>query len=139
MALSAFDDKSAPPRKAALAAMLGRTATHWNALRTRLGEEFEPLAEEWNFAGKNWGWSLRLKHKKRAIVYMTPCRRFFLAGFALGEKAVGAAREARLPAAMLAAIDEAPKYAEGRGVRLEVRNKKDLEGVVKLARIKMAN
>ncbi|MHC4973883.1 MAG: DUF3788 domain-containing protein [Planctomycetota bacterium] len=137
MALSAFDDKVAPPRKAELAKMLGRTSAHWDALRTRMGDEFEPLAEDWNFAGRKWGWSLRLKHKKRAIVYMTPCRRYFLAGFALGEKAVRAARESGVPATMLAAIDEAPRYAEGRGVRLEVRNKKDLEGVVKIALAKM--
>ena len=80
----------------------------------------------------------RLKHNKRTIVYMTPCRRFFLAGFALGEKAVKAARESTVPAPILAAIEAAPKYAEGRGVRIEVRNKKTLEGVVRLALIKMA-
>lgn len=108
MALSAFDDKAAPPRKTELAKMLGRTGAHWDALRARMGDEFEPLAEDWNFAGQKWGWSLRLKHKKRAIVYLTPCRRFFLAGFALGEKAVKAARESGVPAPMLAAIDAAP-------------------------------
>ncbi|MHC4134833.1 MAG: DUF3788 domain-containing protein [Planctomycetota bacterium] len=139
MALSVFDDKSVPPRKAELAKMLGRTSTHWDALRTRLAGEFEPLSEEWSFGGKKWGWTLRLKHKKRAIVYMTPCRRFFLAGFALGEKAVKAARECAVPAPMLAAIDAAPRYAEGRGLRLEIRNKKDLEGIVRLAMIKMAH
>jgi hypothetical protein len=137
MALSAFDDKSAPPRKAALAEMLGRTSTHWDALRTRLADEFDPLAEDWNFAGAKWGWSLRLKHKKRGIVYMTPCRRHFLAGFALGEKAVKAVRDLKVPQAMLEAIDAAPRYAEGRGVRLEVRNKKDLDGIVKIAMAKM--
>jgi len=139
MALSAFDDKSAPPRKAALAEMLSRTSTHWDALCARLGEEFEPLTGEWSFSGQKWGWSFRLKHKKRTIVYMTPCRRFFLAGFALGEKAVKAARQSAVPTPILAAIEAAPKYAEGRGVRIEVRNKKTLEGVVKLALIKMAN
>jgi hypothetical protein len=137
MALSAFDDKSAPPKKAALKEMLGRSSTHWDALRTRLGKEFAPLSEEWSFGGKKWGWTLRLKHKKRAIVYMTPCRRHFLAGFALGEKAVRAAKDLEVPAPMLAAIDAAPKYAEGRGVRLEIRNKKDLEGVVTVAMAKM--
>jgi hypothetical protein len=139
MALSAFDDRSAPPRKAALAEMLGRSATHWDALCIRLGDEFEPLTGEWSFSGRKWGWSFRLKHKKRTIVYMTPCRRFFLAGFALGEKAVKAARESAVPAPILAAIEAAPKYAEGRGVRIEVRNKKTLAGVVKLALVKMAN
>ena len=137
MALSAFDDKAAPPRKAALARMLGRTSTHWDALRTRLGGEFDPLTEEWNFAGKKYGWSLRLKHKKRTIVYMIPCRRFFLAGLVLGEKAVKATRDSAVPAPMLAAIEAAPRYGEGRGLRLEVRNKKDLDGIVKLAMIKM--
>ena len=32
-----------------------------------------------------------------------------------------------------------PEYPEGRGVRLEVRNKKDLANVEELASIKMAN
>ena len=63
----------------------------------------------------------------------------FLVGFALGEKAVRAAHEAALPTSLLAVIDEAPKYAEGRGVRIEVRTKKDLDAVRKLAAVKMAN
>lgn len=33
----------------------------------------------------------------------------------------------------------APRYAEGRGVLIEVRNKKDLEAVKELAAVKMAN
>ena len=82
---------------------------------------------------------LRLKQKKRTVLNMTPCRKHFLVGFVLGEKAVKAARVAGLPDAVMKTIEEAPKYAEGRGVLLEVRNKKDLEGVKELAAIKMAN
>jgi hypothetical protein len=40
---------------------------------------------------------------------------------------------------VLAVIDGAPKYAEGRGVRIPVRSKRDLEGVERLAAIKVAN
>jgi hypothetical protein len=40
---------------------------------------------------------------------------------------------------MLEVIDKAPKYAEGRGVRLEVRTSKDVDSIKKLAVIKMAN
>ena len=61
------------------------------------------------------------------------------AGFALGEKAVKAAHQSKLPKAVLDLIDSAPKYAEGRAVRLEVRTKKDVALVEKLAAIKMAN
>jgi hypothetical protein len=57
----------------------------------------------------------------------------------LGEKAVKAAHTVPLDESVLALIDEAPKYAEGRGVRVEVRTKKDIESVRQLAAVKMAN
>jgi hypothetical protein len=52
---------------------------------------------------------------------------------------VKAARESGLPAPVLAVIDGAKKYAEGRGVRLEVRSAEDVHNIEKLAVIKMAN
>jgi hypothetical protein len=70
---------------------------------------------------------------------MTPCRKHFLVGFVLGDRAVKAAHDSTLPEPVLAVIDGARKYAEGRGVRLEVRTKKDRDHVMELAAIKMAN
>ena len=139
MALSAFDDRSAPPRDEELAKVLGRTSGHWDKLRAAIAARYEPLTETWKFAGRQWGWSLQLKQKKRAVLYLTPRKGHFTAGFALGEKAVKAARQSGLPAAVLKIIDSAPKYAEGRGVRMEVRTKKDVGIVEQLAAIKMAN
>jgi len=81
---------------------------------------------------------MRLKHKQRAVLYMTPCEAYFLASFALGEKAVNAAHESDLPNSVLEVIDSARKYAEGRGVRLECRTHKDIRNVEKLAAIKMS-
>ncbi len=104
-----------------------------------MASEYQPLAEKWNFPGQKWGWSLQLKQKKRTVLYMTPCKGYFLAGFALGEKAVKAAHESGLPESVLNIINGARKYAEGRAVRVEVRTKKDLDNTKKLAAIKMAN
>jgi hypothetical protein len=139
MALSVFDDKSTAPRDGDVAEALGRTSKLWDELISHLSSQYDPLTADWGFSGKQWGWAMRLKHKKRTILYLTPCKRHFLVGFALGEKAVRAAHEGGLPAAALGCIDSAPKYAEGRGVRMAVRNKKDLSAVQKLATIKMAN
>ncbi len=69
---------------------------------------------------------------------MTPCHRHFLVGLVLGEKAVRAAHATPLEATVLARIDEAPRYPEGRGIRLEIRTKRDLDAVMQLAAIKMA-
>lgn len=139
MALSAFDDKLHPPKEEELAAMLGSTYPLWKDLKQRIASQFAPLKIEWGYSSKSTGWGLRLKQEKRAVLYMTPCKGYFLASFALGEKAVKEARESGLPADMLAVIDSAKKYAEGRGVRLEVRTVKDVQNIEKLALIKMAN
>ena len=139
MGLSAFSDKSRQPRAEDLKTTLGRSATHWDSLTSHIAAEYAPLEETWNFAGANWGWSLRLKQKKRTVLYMTPCKGFFLVGFVLGEKAVKSAHDSPLPDSILAVIDEAKKYAEGRAVRIEIKNKRDLEITKKLAAIKMAN
>jgi hypothetical protein len=141
MILSSSNGQGSPPGPRELASLLGRSSSHWLRLHAELTAEFGPLGEKWSFSKKTQHWSLQLKRKKnqRTIVYMIPCQKHFVAAFALGEKACRAARESGLPAALLAVIDKAPKYPEGRGVRLEVRNKQDLESVKHFAVIKMAN
>ncbi len=139
MALSAFDDKLREPRQEELSIVLGQAAAPWDQLVADIRSRFDPLAEDWVFSGKKWGWALRLKHKKRAVLYMTPAEGVFYAGFALGRKAVGAAHESDLPKTVLEVIDSSQKYAEGRAVRLEVRSEDDVRHVVQVAAVKMAN
>jgi Protein of unknown function (DUF3788) len=138
MALSVFDDKARQPEDTDLATALKHSFVFWNELKTLMEARFTPLSLQWGFAGQTYGWGLRLKHKKRTILYMTPCKGYFLASFALGEKAVNAAYRSDLPPSVLQLIDSAKKYAEGRGVRLEVRNASDLRHVEMLAVIKMS-
>lgn len=136
MALSLFDDKSNPPQENDLSIALGDNYALWNELKEAISSSYAPLASDWVFAHR---WGLRLKHKKRAVLYMTPCRGYFLASFALGGRAVQAAHQSDLPAAILRVIDDAPQYAEGSGVRVEVKDAADLRSVRTLAAIKMAN
>ena len=73
--------------------MLGGTSRAWARLIDDLQSTHGQLIEEWNFSGKAYGWSFRLKQKKRILVHMTPCHGHFLVSFALGEKAYLAARK----------------------------------------------
>lgn len=138
MALSIFDDRSRPPRESELAIALKDSFIYWNELKKLISLRFKPLSCDWGFASKTTGWGMRLRNKDRTVLYMTPCQGYFLASFALGEKAVKAAHEDDLPASVLKVIDTATKYAEGRGVRLKVRNRRDLRNIEKLAAIKMS-
>jgi hypothetical protein len=137
MALSAFDKRTEKPTPAALDAMLGRSGGRWRDLIDHVGDAHGPIQKEWTYAGVNYGWSLRLKNGERAIVYLTPQKGRFLASFALGEKACHAAHGSGLSRGVIQIIDAAPKYVEGRGVRVPVKNRKVLEDVMKIATLKM--
>lgn len=137
MSISAFRDKGRQPEDADLARVLKRSFGSWKELSNVIASKFTQLSAEWGFTSTS-GWWMRLKHKKRTVLYMTPCEGYFLASFALGEKAVKLAHESNLPSSVLKVIDGAKKYAEGRGVRLEVRNSNAVRQVEKLAVIKMS-
>ena len=139
MALSALDDKSKRPDDGMLAEVLGKSKALWDALLTHLAEQYPGVQNEWGFPGVKYGWSLRPKHKKRTILYLTPQRGSFLVSFALGERAVASAEESALPEPILDAIRSARQYAEGRGVRIEVRQRGDVDAIKKLIEIKMTH
>jgi hypothetical protein len=131
-----FEDKTRPPDDKALAKGLGATKKLWDEFVRHVADEYPPVEEAWGFYKS---WSLRLKHKKRTIVYLLPRDGHFQCAFVYGGKATEEARTAKLPQAVRKAINEAPVYAEGRGFRLEVRTAKDLAALRTLAAIKMAN
>jgi len=136
--LSAFDDKSRPPGPGDLAAALGPALRPWDDLIVHVEAAYPPITQLWNFAGAKYGWSLRLKCKERVVLYMTPQAGVFQLGLVLGEKAAQAAHEMDLPDSVQPLIDAAPRYAEGRGIRLPVATGDDLAAVRTLAVLKMA-
>jgi hypothetical protein len=135
---NAFIGKTTLPTPPELAATLGSTAEEWKQLVDWLAAQ-GVADEEWKSSSPKYGWSLRLKLKKRNILYLSPCDGCFRVALALGDRAVAAARQSDLPKAVLKLLDEAPRYAEGTGLRLMVKGSKDLAAIRKLALIKLAN
>lgn len=137
MALSAFDEEAHRPEPSELEAVLRGSTELWEKLIAHVAASYPPIAEVWNFGGAKYGWSLRLKREDRIVLYLTPQPGSFLVGVVLGEKAAKAAHEAALSERVLALIDGAPRYAEGRGIRLVVITQEDLDAAQVLAALKM--
>jgi hypothetical protein len=136
---NAFINHAEEPTPEELSAALGTAAIIWNKLVGCLEDEYGLTDQEWNSYSVKAGWSMRLKLKKRNILYMAPCKDCFRVAFILGDKAVKAARQIKLPQRITKAIDEAPRYPEGTGVRLLVKSLSDLPAICKLAGVKLAN
>jgi hypothetical protein len=132
---NAFIGRPNAPTEEELTTALGAVRTLWDEL---LAELALPI-QEWHSYSIKAGWSLKLKLGKRTIVYLTPCAGAIRVAFVLGDKAMKAARECRLPARVVKMLDEAPRYPEGNGVRMEITQRRELAAVKKLAAVKMAN
>ena len=137
--LNAFIGHAKAPTQDELAKELGKSKPLWDRLVAELTGEPGIATWEWSSYSRKAGWSLRGKAGERNIVYLSPCHGCFRASFALGDKAMKAAREAKLPAAVLRVLKTAKRYAEGSAVRLEVAKISDIAAVKTLAAIKLRN
>lgn len=137
MLANAFIGKPKKPNESELAAELGASKALWDNLVIQLAQDHGIDVQEWKSYSLKAGWTLRLNRKKRAIVYLSPLRGCFRASFALGDKAIAAAKTRKLPASVMKTITEAKRYPEGTAVRIEVKKASDVSNVCKLAALKL--
>jgi hypothetical protein len=135
---SIFMDKSQIPEDDDLRGALGDKYSLWMAIRDRVYEKYPEGFEEWNFPGKKYGWSFRIKDKKRAIVYLLPGDQAFMAAFVFGGRALEAILTSEVSEQIKSDLEGAKVYAEGRGIRIPVPDKSSLKDISILIDIKLA-
>lgn len=135
---NAFIGRKDQPTEREVLSALGKSADSWKDFVAFLAEH-GVSGQEWKSISPKYGWSLRLSVKKRNIVHLSPCDACFRVAFILGDRAVKAALQSRLPKSVIAAIRNAPRYPEGTGLRLLVKRSTDLPALRALALIKLAN
>ena len=135
-----FIGKPSAPTEAEVAAVLAEAKPVWDAWLSELASLHGARTTEWKSYSPKAGWSLRVLKGKRTIVWLSPRTGLFMAAFVLGEKAVAAAKaSAAFPAGILQLLDEAPKYPEGRGVRIYIQKAADLDTARRLTELKLAH
>jgi hypothetical protein len=135
---NAFIGKPNQPTQQEIRLALGEATELWDGFVAWLAEQ-GVATQEWKSHSPKAGWALQLSLKKRNIVYLAPCTGCFRVAFVLGDRAVKAALQSDLPTNVSKAVKNAPKYAEGTGVRLLVKRVSDLPAIRKLALAKLAN
>lgn len=137
---NAFLGKRDQPTDAEIDAVLGPAASLWAGIIQQVTTDAGKVTQEWQGIHVNkYGWSLRLRQSGRNIVYLIPCNGCFRVGFSLNDKAVKAAKAARLPQKVADALAAAPHYHEGTGLRVTVYEDGDLAAIRKLTQIKLAS
>ncbi len=127
-----FNDKSNCPNEADIMLTLGNVFDLWSSIKDYAKSKNEIYFEEWKYPGKNFGWSLRIKDKRRVIIYLTPKNNSFTVAFVFGEKAFNHIMQSDISHSIKESLSSAKVYAEGRGIRIDIKKSEDGIDIFKL-------
>ena len=134
---SIFMNKACIPTDADLISTLGKSAGLWNEISEFVLLKYPNAIKEWSYPGKNYGWSFRIKDSKRVIIYLLPRDKYFKVAFVFGQKATDHVLESDVAISIKEELASARVYAEGRGIRLDIKEQADLNDIKKLVEIKL--
>ena len=138
MDISIFIDKTKKPEQKDLITALGKTCNLWQDIINLVYLKYPDAVSEWSFPGQKYGWSFKIKDKKRAIIYLLPRDKRFMVAFNFGQKAFEKIMGSNISDEIKSSLESAKVYAEGRGIRIEVGNQEQLKDISMLIDIKLA-
>lgn len=139
MDFSIFMDKTSQPDEAGLEIALGESLKLWKQIWEYAHSKYPKALDEWNFPGVKYGWSFRIKDRKRAILYLLPREKYFMVAFVFGQKAFEEIMKSDIAQEILTELSNARVYAEGRGIRIEIREPSQLRDIFCLIDIKISH
>ena len=132
---SIFTDKNKIPDNNDLIASLGDTYQLWQLIKDYVISKYPKGFEQWNCS--KYGWSFRIKDKKRAIIYLLPRDKFFKVALVFGQKATDLIMKSNIANSIKSELDAAKVYAEGRGIRIDIKDKMVIGDIKELIDIKL--
>ncbi len=134
-----FTDAKKKPTESRLLRALGKRGGYWKALRDHVQEAHGPLKPVWKYYGAKYGWGMKMFKGSRNLFFLSARQGSFVIGFLFGEKAVDAVKMSDLPQETIQKLVNARRYAEGRGISIEVKSRRAVEIVKTLVEIKVAH
>lgn len=135
---SVFTEPGTEPTDADLQRELGETLKLWQDVEQYTLSLSPKFKREWKFTGKNYGWSFRISDSKRVVIYMLPREGFFKVGMVFGAKAADLVLKSNVSPEIKKELSAARVYAEGRGIRLEIKDASLIKDIKELIGIKIA-
>ena len=135
---SIFTDKQNSPTDSELKAALGETYALWQAFAEYVRAQYPTAIDSWAYS-KSGGWNFSLKDKKRAIIYLLPRDHYFKVALVFGQKATDEVMKNDVATTIKAELESAKVYAEGRGIRIKIRDETLVDDIKTLIHIKLKN
>lgn len=136
---SVFTDPTHSPTIPQLKEALGSTYPLWEGISDYTLNQTKGLVEEWKYSGQKFGWSFRISDTRRVIIYLLPRDHYFKVAFVFGQKATERILEGKFDTEIKAELQAAKVYAEGRGIRIDVRDNVKISDIHGLINVKIVS
>lgn len=135
---SIFNDKNVQPNQSMLEQVLGQESYGiWNEITEYVLQKDKSYTFNWKFASAKFGWSCRISDKKRVIIYLLPRDKFFKIAMVFGDKACQQIYDSNIDQSIKTLLQEATNNAEGKGIRIDIRNSELIESIYMMIDIKV--
>ncbi len=139
MSASIYAEKLVEPDDKMLTYDLAETKEYLDKIAQFIDFEYGDFTTEWKYYNKKSGWILKMFTKKRNVLFIVPCDKYFRAAFTFGAKASDLIFNSELADSIKKELCKAKKYAEGRTIQVNVKTEDDLDNTLKMIRIKLLN
>ena len=139
MDTSIFMDLTKIPEISELAIALEDLFPVWMEIKDFVFLKYPSAVEEWHVSVKKYGWGFRIKDKKRAIIYLSPRKRYFKVAMVFGQKATDQILNSNISSVLKDELMNSKLYPEGRIIRIDVNDYTFINDIKKLVEIKIAN
>jgi hypothetical protein len=137
MSASIYKEKLVEPDDKMLTYDLADTKSYLDTIKEFIHFEYGDFMPEWKFYNQKSGWILKMYTKKRNVLFVVPCDKYFRVAFTFGEKASDLVFKSKLPDSIKRNLFEAKKYAEGRTIQIEVKTVRDVDNILEMIKIKL--
>jgi hypothetical protein len=129
-------DKQTYPTDDLIFSIIGDNKIHWQSIMTYMSQNYKDSMGQWNFYNDGKRWLFKMVHKKKTIFWAGIFTDTFRVTFYLGNKAETIIENSDLPKSIKEEFKTAKRYGLIRPVSFIIKDKTDVDNVLKMIAIK---
>jgi hypothetical protein len=132
-----FTDPSVKPDDEIIESIVGRRIDLWKSVLSHTEENYKDVSGSWNYYKDGKQWLFKFVQKKKTLFWAAVFEKTFRITFYFGDKAESLVLDSDLPETMKDEFRNAKRFGSIRPVSVVLREKKDVENVLKLISLKI--
>ncbi len=133
-----LSDKSRFPTDKVIFSQLGKAKPLWVSFFRYLDEAHPDFTREWRYYNDGKSWLMKVQHKKKTVFWLSIIKGSFRTTFYFNERAEKIIEDSTVSEELKDQYRNGKSFGKIRGIRVQYKNKKNIEFAKELIGIKMS-